>query len=219
MPKLMSAPKKNKKLIKTDDSSSAVPNLFAPPTGIVVKHKKTKREKIIESLPEAVILDVTSQAKDEFGRLSPFFPHGDIPVPEWPEKKSCSVEGLWQGLKVFEGYEHNPKNGPDFSKLHITNMRGLKRSVRTHGRVIGHLCADGTILDYLSARRRIYLPAYRYVLENCVAEQVEKIRLWARQKTVVLLDYNLNADVNDVEKPLSHAALVRLWIEGKWPVC
>ncbi|CAM5292530.1 hypothetical protein SGRIM128S_00422 [Streptomyces griseomycini] len=33
----------------------------------------------------------------------------------------------------------------------------------------------------------------------------------------MLLDYTTNGDVADPASPLSHAALVRLYIEGRWP--
>jgi hypothetical protein len=35
-------------------------------------------------------------------RFSPFYPHGDILVPLWLGLTAASVEGIWQGLKVFE---------------------------------------------------------------------------------------------------------------------
>jgi len=35
-------------------------------------------------------------------KFSPFYPHGGIPVPFAPGYFSETVEGIWQGLKVFE---------------------------------------------------------------------------------------------------------------------
>ena len=46
----------------------------------------------------SVVLDVTSRGKQPFIQLSPFYPHGGI---TYKDVTSCSVEGLWQGLKVF----------------------------------------------------------------------------------------------------------------------
>ena len=40
-----------------------------------------ERENILKKYPDAVIVDVTSQATDGLVRLSPFYPHGRIPVP------------------------------------------------------------------------------------------------------------------------------------------
>ena len=47
---------------------------------IKIESKRKKIENILRKYPEAIIADVTSQAKDGLVRLSPFYPHGDIPV-------------------------------------------------------------------------------------------------------------------------------------------
>ena len=53
--------------------------------------------------PDAIIADVTSHAKDSLIKLSPFYPHGGIPVPFSNGVTATCVEAIWQGLKVFEG--------------------------------------------------------------------------------------------------------------------
>ena len=70
------------------------------------------------------------------------------------------------------------------------------------------------LLTYEAARRRIYLPAYRWVLEHRVADLVERLRA---AEDVVLLDHTTNGDVADLTSPLSHAALVQRYVEGRWP--
>ena len=69
---------------------------------IIIESKRKKLENILKKYPGAIIADVTSQAKDGLVRLSPFYPHGDIPVPFSEGYTATSVEGIWQGLKVFE---------------------------------------------------------------------------------------------------------------------
>lgn len=76
--------------------------------------------------------------------------------------------------------------------------------------------SSGHLLDYLEARRAIYLPAYRWVLEHRLSELVARLRELGQEKMVVLLDYETNVDVNDPRKPLSHAGLVAAWAEGRW---
>ncbi|MFI6448179.1 DUF6939 family protein [Kitasatospora sp. NPDC050543] len=160
--------------------------------------------------PAAEIIDVTSRAVEPWVRLSPFYPHGGIPVPLSGGVTSQSVEGIWQALKVFEGVDVDP------AKLTVATMKGLKRTVRRFGPVRGHRAGlhGGELLPYETARRRIYLPAYRWVLDNRVADLVERLRV---KRDVVLLDYTTNGDVGDPATPLSHAALIRLYIEGRWP--
>ncbi|MEV0563335.1 hypothetical protein [Dactylosporangium sp. NPDC050588] len=165
------------------------------------------------AFPGATVLDVTSRGPQPWVRLSPFYPHGGIPVPFSPGTDGASVEGIWQALKVFDTADVDP------AKLTATGMTGLKRTVRRFGQVHGHrrgLTGD-TLLDYETARRQIYLPAYRWVLEQQAAEQVEELRRLTEDGEVVLLDYTTNGDVTDLSTPLSHAALIRHYVLDDWP--
>lgn len=69
---------------------------------IIIESKRKKRENILKKYPNAIICDITSQATDGLVKLSPFFPHGGIPVPFSPDYTATCVEAVWQGLKVFE---------------------------------------------------------------------------------------------------------------------
>ena len=69
---------------------------------IVIESKSRKRENILKTYPDAVIADVTSQATDGLVRLSPFYPHGGIPVPFREGYPAPRVEALSPGLKVLE---------------------------------------------------------------------------------------------------------------------
>jgi hypothetical protein len=60
------------------------------------------------------------------------------------------------------------------------------------------------------------LPAYRWVLGNRLAEEVKRLRDEMDGWPIVLLDYERNGDAEDLSRPLSHAALVKLHLEGKW---
>ena len=70
---------------------------------IQIESKRKKRENILKKHPDAIIADVTSHAKDSLIKLSPFYPHGGIPVPLSDEITAKCVEAVWQGLKLFEG--------------------------------------------------------------------------------------------------------------------
>ena len=69
---------------------------------IIIESKRKKQENILKKYPGAVIVDVTSKATDGLVKLSPFYPHGDIPVPFSQGYTATCVEAVWQGLKVFE---------------------------------------------------------------------------------------------------------------------
>ncbi len=56
------------------------------------------------------------------------------------------------------------------------------------------------------------------MLENKVAYIIERLREASNNgKTIVLLDYDTNADVEDARKPLSYASLVKAYAEGIYP--
>jgi hypothetical protein len=99
---------------------------------IIIANHRASQVKIQQRYPDALLLDVTSAGPEPWVRFSPFYPHGGIPVPFSPGQFSTSVEGIWQGLKVFEHSDVDP------SKFLITQMKGLKRSARTYGQVLGH---------------------------------------------------------------------------------
>ena len=98
-------------------------------------------------------------------------------------------------------------------------MKGLKRTVRTYGKPLGHRKGvHGTeLLGYIDARKQIYLPAYHWVLENKVQDLINKLRFLSQSRTIALLDYETNANVDDPRKPLSHASLVKAYVEGNYP--
>ena len=68
---------------------------------IQIESKRKKRENILKKYPSAIIADVTSHAEDDLIKLSPFYPHGGIPVPFSEGVTATCVEAVWQGLKVF----------------------------------------------------------------------------------------------------------------------
>ena len=180
---------------------------------IVIESKRRKRENILKKYPDAVIADVTSQATDGLVRLSPFYPHGGIPVPFSEGYTAMCVEGIWQGLKVFESAD------VDVDMFANDTMKYIKRTVRRFGKPLGHRKGvNGTeLLGYIEARKQIYLPAYKWVLENKVANIIERLREASKTKTIVLLDYTTNCDIDNPKTPLSHAFLIKAYAEGLYP--
>ncbi|MGI8982127.1 MAG: DUF6939 family protein [Pirellulaceae bacterium] len=180
---------------------------------IVVASRRKKLALIETIYPGALLLDVTSKGSEPWVQFSPFYPHGSIPIPNSPGAFAQSVEGLWQGLKVFEREDIDP------GKWAIKCMSGIKRSGKARGAVLGHRfgIANQRILGYLEARLQIYLPAYKWVLDNKLAQQVRELKTQCAMKTLVLLDYETNGDIQDLSRPLSHAALVKHYLEDSWP--
>lgn len=187
-----------------------------------------KLAKIRSEHPCATIIDLTSKSKAYIGPtkadddkenglpavyFSPFYPHRNIPVPGYDNIKATCVEAVWQGLKVFQGA------GVDFDTFRNATGRNIKRTVRRFGTPLGH-AHEGQYLDYLSARELIYLPTYKYMLDNI--QDVQTMIGWLRNRIAkgeefVFLDYNTNGDWRDLSSPLSHASLVKAYIENDYP--
>lgn len=183
---------------------------------IYIENKRRKIERIRQQYPDADILDVTSTSNMRCAKLlSPFYPHGNIPIPFSPGHTSFCVEGIWQGLKVFESC------GIDMNTFTNSTMTGLKRTTRKYGHQLGHQKGINSkeLLNYFDARMLLYLPSYKWVLENVseVVSVIEHLRNRSTTNDIVLLDYNTNTDVENLSKPLSHATLIKLYIEDKYP--
>lgn len=182
---------------------------------IYIESRRKKITSLQKKYPGACICDVTSSGNNSLVLFSPFYPHGNIPIPFSSGSFSYSVEGVWQGLKVFE------KEDVCLSSFSNSSMKNIKRFIGKRGELIGHRKGiEGTeILSYLEARKQIYLPTYKWVLENIepVKDLVNRMRLYNEKHDIVLLDYNTNSDVNNLSSPLSHASLIKLYIEGKYP--
>lgn len=180
---------------------------------IYIENKKKSEHTLLKRYPDAAILDVTSKSTTELIKLSPFYPHGDIPVPFSDGKTAKSVEGIWQGLKVFSNTDI------DVATFENATMKNIKRTVKKYGKPLGHRKGIyGTeLLDYIHARIEIYLPSYLWILENKVQDIIEKLKFTADRQDIVLLDYETNDNILNTNKPLSHAYLIKAYLEGNYP--
>lgn len=178
---------------------------------IIVRNKRCSVEKLKKEHPDCIIIDVTSKGEGEWQKLSPFYPHGGIPVPFSPGYTSMCVEGIWQGLKVFEGV------GVDRASFTNGTMKNIKRTVRKYGRCKGHRkgVLGSELLGYIDARKQIYVPSYFWMLENKCKHQIDKLKELSASRTVILLDYDTNDNVEDSRKPLSHASLICRYLQEK----
>jgi hypothetical protein len=180
---------------------------------IYVENRKKLEKTLLKQYPQALIIDVTSKGFEPYVKFSPFYPHGNIPIPFSEGYYSETVEGIWQGLKVFEGED------VDFVKFSIKNMKGIKRTVRKFGKPLGHRkgVKGVELFDYITARKQIYMKSYAYVLENRIKHIVEEIANKAQSQDIILLDYDTNEDIENFKKPLSHASLVKKHLEFRFP--
>ena len=146
---------------------------------LLIDSIRKKPETILQKHPNAILADVTSKAKDGLVKLSPFYPHGGIPVPFSEGYTATCVEAVWQGLKVFENC-------------------GI----------------DTELLGYIEARKLIYVPTYLWVLEHKVQDIIHRMAEASKKQTIILLDYDTNADIENPKKPLSHASLIKRYVDS-----
>lgn len=99
---------------------------------IIIESKRKKRENIERKYPGAIEADVTSHATDGLVKLSPFYPHGGIPVPYSPCYTATCVEAVWQGLKVFASAD------VDTTIFANDTTKNIKRTTRRFGGFLGH---------------------------------------------------------------------------------
>ena len=115
---------------------------------ILIESHKKKPENILKKYPGAILADVTSKATDSLVKLSPFYPHGGIPIPFSEGMTATCVEAIWQGLKIFENSD------VDVCLFKNDTMKNIKRSVRKNGKPLGHRKGvnGNELLDYIEAR-------------------------------------------------------------------
>lgn len=141
-------------------------------------------------------INVSSYGDEPYCILSPFSSSQSyrIPVPGQEQLRSCSVESIWQGLKIINGQT-------DFSLFERTPH---KRA----GRVEGHQFAQ-EVLGYREARRQIYLPAYIYhVVNNGLDIVKDDLEARLQQGPVIFYDVESNGEINDLSRPYAHASLL-----------
>jgi hypothetical protein len=149
-----------------------------------------------DNLPrDSVVIDVSSYADPPWCTLSPMWAHGGIPVPGMPGQTSDSVEGIWQGLKVIRG---------DIA-TRLFRGKGQKRGGKPSGHQYGK-----KLLDIVEARQKIYKVAYEWMLVNRIEPELieELVQRAFEGVTQYVHDVCDNGDINNVNEPLAHAALV-----------
>lgn len=152
---------------------------------------------------DSLWVDVSSTADAPHCLLSPFYPHGGIPVPEMAGQTSDSVEGIWQGLKVIRG------------KIALRYFRGMGK--KRGGKPTGHQWGEQKrLLSLVEARQKIYIPSYEWMLSHCVVEEV--LEDWIvnafRGIPQFFYDREDNGSIHR-DEPLAHAALLVDYLNRK----
>ncbi len=148
-------------------------------------------------------IDVSSKGAHPYSLLSPetFSLDIQIPVPGLEEKISHSVEGIWQGLKFINGK----------SDHRLFDIIAQKRE----GEITGYQYGQ-KVLDEMEARWRIFIPAYKFYLDQFAPQKaIDSLLVFQQQgKKVFVYDSESNDDISNPE-PYAHAAALATYLNLK----
>ena len=112
------------------------------------------------------------------------------------------------------------ENNEEIPEIETKSINGVEITNLEYAKIA--MICDYLILDRFQNHDyflKFFHTPYLYVLENVpvVQRSLMKIRERLEKTDVVFLDYNTNCDIADYSKPLSHAGLVKLYLEGRYP--
>jgi hypothetical protein len=150
----------------------------------------------------ALVYDVSSYADPPFCTLSPFWPHGGIPIPGLPGHTADCVEGIWQGLKVIDD-----QIAPRFFR-----GPGHKRGGKPRGHRYGE-----RLLGIVEARERIYRVAYEWMLDHradptLLAGFLDRARAGLVQ---YIHDVSDNGNIGNADEGWAHAAVLVAYLNRR----
>jgi hypothetical protein len=174
---------------------------------VIVKKIGGNFKRMKKEYPNSVILNVTD--KGLMCELSPKFPHNGIPIPVVDGIEGVSVDGIWNGFKVFE------RRGIDKKYFEKDMMKEVDREIKYGCKCRGFRNGlKGKLMNEVDARKKILIPAYNWMLENRCGKLVDVLRKISRERTLILLDYSENGDVENISEPFSCATLLKEKIEN-----
>jgi len=140
------------------------------------------------------------------------------PVPLYGGLWSRTMENAWQYAKVYPGCEYWP-----WAAAGWANPRGVRYPMGKGARPLYSLWA-GDKLDYITARKRIYLQLYAQAVRFHQLSLLADLRQAALAGDIVLLDfdaydhralgYTWDDVINDEKRKMGHGFVLAMMIEG-----
>lgn len=169
------------------------------------------------------VINTTSTAKGWSRGLSPFLIG---PVPLYGDYIAKNVENGWQRSKVFKGYVDEYNNPtPSYFKWAQQGWNDKKAHRYPMGKGVKplYLYWNGEKLDYIEARKKVYLKLYSYAVSKtsafeylCKLSLKQDIWLWDfdgydHEKLGMSLEDVLNCET----KKCGHAFVLKMMINGE----
>lgn len=174
-----------------------------------------------DSPSSGLIINTTSRSTTWSRGLSPFILG---PVDLYRNYKSKNVENAHQFLKVYD--QHVDLNGNPTEEYFKWAEAGWNDSF-AHRYPMGkgikpqYSYWDGKKLDYISARKEIYIPLYKKSVEN--TDAFKKLKQIASEQDIWLWDFdgydykklNMSLDdvVNSTTRKMGHAFVLAMMLE------
>lgn len=184
---------------------------------IFIANRNRRPAGLLQEFGRIPKFDVTALTHDpRLLPLSPFYPHGRIPVAFTDRKLTgVSLEAIWNGLKVFE------HEGADFTKFECESRMVVRRPGKQgRGRLLGFQqgsFAERPLLTELEARGYIYAPTFWHILAYRCTATVDFLRTQIERVDIVLLDHSSEHNRRDLEFPLMTSVLLRDYLLGRYP--
>eukprot|EP01095_Lingulamoeba_sp_RSL-Kostka_P012761 TRINITY_DN5100_c0_g1_i1.p1 TRINITY_DN5100_c0_g1~~TRINITY_DN5100_c0_g1_i1.p1 ORF type:complete len:357 (-),score=117.82 TRINITY_DN5100_c0_g1_i1:162-1232(-) len=190
---------------------------------IIIEYKRKNHESIKRIYGNYLMTyDITKGSTSTFSYLSPSYPHKKILIPGTNNKYASSVEGLYEGLKIFE-------NDGIKIKCLINRKSQITKRYETEetGKFIGwRLGIDADedceiITEEVLARYHLYVKPYLNILKNDPQAQEEinnikeSMKRFPSFKFVLLINNkDFTYDWKDCSAPINHASIIRDYIKG-----
>jgi hypothetical protein len=165
-----------------------------------------------DKIPEgAMVVDTTSRSKSVF---SPFLSGTRHPI------LSMRMENAWQYSKVYPQHDDNGRPNKEWSRWRYEGLHKFFAQRYPMGKGVFPLYTwfNDQQLDYIEARKQLYVPLYRNMLDNDNAEyQINNIIQMLKRTDVYLKDFDGYNDpdktfeeiLNDPNKKMGHAFVLR----------
>jgi hypothetical protein len=166
----------------------------------------------------AVVVNTTSRSKDFGKAFSPFMNQGPIKLGNLT---AHNVENMWQFTKVYKEHVN------DFAAWKKWRDDGLKdtfahRYPMGKGRKPEFSFFMKKKMDYITARKNLYIPAYKQKLEKYCQRQINTLidmltvcDVWLWDFDVRITEESFEEIVNNSEHNLGHAFIIKKYVYDK----
>lgn len=171
----------------------------------------------------SIIINTTSRSNNWSRGLSPFVIG---PVPLYSNYISKTMENLWQYSKLYQYYaDENGDPTEEYFEWAQAGWNSTWANRYPMGKDIIPLCSywDGEKLDYVSARKRIYIPSYSNAVQKTTAFSLLK-DVYNKNNDIYLIDFdahNLSPGTfdywdlaNNSNIKFGHAYVLAMILEG-----